>query len=314
LSPSIGLVDIAKGDYPTTCTTASATCVDARRVSGDSGGKYKPDGITAEAATSFANIAGQNAYRTYPGYAGISQDENVATGTYNGLQTAVRIQNRWGLSGEVDYTYSHIIDIQSNDRNTVGNPWNIKYDKASGDYDRRHIFQANYVYNLPFFNKSDGLLKSIAGGWQIAGTLVKETGLPQNVTLNDNGIDTVGLGGGYTNRPNMKAGGKLAYPKTKTQWFDTARIDNNVTPSWAGGINLGFGNWHRDTLVLPGRFNITTSLYKTFQIYKTANFQLKFESFNTLNHTEWNAVDTGSGAITGTQDPRNLQLAGKFNF
>jgi hypothetical protein len=59
---------------------------------------------------------------------------------------------------------------------------------------------------------------------------------------------------------------------------------------------------------------MTTSLYKTFQIHEQLNFQLKFESFNTLNHTEWNAVDTGSGAITGTNDPRNLQLAGKINF
>jgi len=65
---------------------------------------------------------------------------------------------------------------------------------------------------------------------------------------------------------------------------------------------------------LPGRFNLTTSLYKTFQIYKTANFQLKFESFNTMNHTEWNSVNTQSGALNGTQDPRNLQLGGTINF
>ncbi len=120
-----------------------------------------------------------NAYRQYPGYASLTQDQNTATGNYNGLQTAVRIQNRWGLSGEIDYSYSHIIDIQSQDRNQIDNPWNLKYDKGSGDYDRRHIINANYVYNLPIFNKSQGLLKSIAGGWQIAGTLVKESGTPR---------------------------------------------------------------------------------------------------------------------------------------
>jgi hypothetical protein len=65
---------------------------------------------------------------------------------------------------------------------------------------------------------------------------------------------------------------------------------------------------------LPGRFNLTTSLYKTFQIYERASFQIKFESFNTLNHTEFNSVNTTSGALNGTQDPRNLQLAGKFTF
>jgi hypothetical protein len=178
-----------------------------------------------------------NAYRQYPGYAGISQDENVATGNYNGLQTAVRIQNRWGLSGEVDYTYSHQIDIQSQDRNKIDNPWYIKYDKGSGAYDRRHIINANYIYNLPIFNKSQGLVKSIAGGWQIAGTLVKETGVPQQVNLGAN-YDPVGLGGGYTNHPNMTPGGKLHYPKTVVQWFDNTRIDNKVTcPSGQAELN-----------------------------------------------------------------------------
>jgi hypothetical protein len=297
---SIGLVNIALNTPAAACSTPSATCVDARQVAGTH--------------ASFNNIAGMNAYRKYPGYAGINQDQNTSTGNYNGLQTAVRIQNRWGLSGEIDYTYSHIIDIQSTDRNNIDNPWYIKYDKGSGTYDRRHILQANYVYNLPIFNKSQGLLKSIAGGWQIAGTFVKETGMPQQVNLNS-GTDPVGLGGGYQNHPNItNSGVKLGYPKKGTQWFDVTRRDDAITPVWAGGTNLGFGNWGKDTLVLPGRFNLTTSIYKSFQIYEQVNFQLKFESFNTLNHPEWNAVDTTTGKISGTNDPRNLQLGGKFNF
>ena len=310
MSPNVGLVDIKLGDYPTTCTTSSASCVDARQVAGDPNAHYAGD-----AKTSFANIAGVNAYVNYPGYSSISQDENVATGTYNGLQSAVRFQNRWGLSGEVDYTYSHQIDIQSQDRNNVDNPWNIKYDKGSGDYDRRHIIQANYVYNLPIFNKSQGLLKSIAGGWQIAGTFIKETGNPQKITLGAS-YDPVGLNGGYTNHPNITPGGKLHYPKKVSNWFDNTRIDNNVKPVWAGGTNLGFGNWGKDTLVLPGRFNLTTSLYKTFQIYRDVSFQMKFESFNTLNHAEFNSINASSTTsnLNGTYDPRNLQLGGKFIF
>jgi hypothetical protein len=307
LPTNIGLVNIGAG-MAAACTTPSATCVDARQVTGDGNGHYGSD-----AATSFNNLGSMNAYRSYPGYAGITQDENVATGTYNGLQSAIRIQNRWGLSGEVDYTYSHQIDIQSQDRNEIDNPWNIKYDKGSGSYDRRHILNANYVYNLPFFNKGNGLVRTIAGGWQIAGTFVKETGIPQQINISA-GYDPVGLGGGYNSHPNMTPGGKLQYPKTVSQWFDSSRIDNKVTPVWAGGTNLGFGNWGKDAMILPGRFNLTTSLYKSFQIHEQVNFQLKIESFNTLNHTEFNSVNNSTGGLNGTQDPRNLQLAGKFNF
>ena len=60
----------------------------------------------------------------------------------------------------------------------MSNPWNFKYDKGSGQYDRRHIFNVNYVYHLPFFNRSQGLVKTMAGGWELAGTFVDETGTP----------------------------------------------------------------------------------------------------------------------------------------
>ena len=44
----------------------------------------------------------------------------------------------------------------------VSNPWNLKYDKGSGVLDRRHILSTNYVYKLPFFTKSTGLLHALA--------------------------------------------------------------------------------------------------------------------------------------------------------
>src|ERR1019366_1338975 len=115
LSPSIGTVN-----YNTTGGTA-----DARMVYGDSGGKYGLDTKTG----GFANVGGLNAYRQFPGYAQITQDQNNTNGGYNGFQTGLRVQNRWGLSGDIDYTWSHEIDITYEDRKTLDNPWNTKYDK-----------------------------------------------------------------------------------------------------------------------------------------------------------------------------------------
>jgi hypothetical protein len=299
LSPNIGLVNYGAGT------------ADARMVQGDSGGKYTGDIKTG----GFANVGGMNAYRQYQGYTQISQDQNNTNGGYNGFQTGLRVQNRWGLSGDIDYTWSHEIDITYQDRVSLDNPWNTKYDKGSGYLDRRHILNVDYVYNLPFFNKSQGLLKSIAGGWQLAGTFVKETGVPVSLGLSTpGGYDPVGLGEGYTNRPNITAGGKLAYSKKVDNWYDKTRVDNNITPSWAGGANLGFGNWGKDTLVGPGRVNFTTNLYKDFQIYKTATFQIRAESFNTFNHTEFSSIDSTANKVNGTYDPRNLELGGRFVF
>ncbi|MGA8729088.1 MAG: carboxypeptidase-like regulatory domain-containing protein [Terracidiphilus sp.] len=256
-----------------------------------------------------------NSFRVYPGYSGITQQETTTNGTYNGFQTGLRIQNRWGLSGELDYTYSHEIDIQTYDNTCcLSNPWYAKYDKGSGFLDRRNIFGGNYIYNLPIFTKSSGLLKSVAGGWELAGTFADTSGVP--LANQYGGNDTIGLGGGYQNR--MNATGKMDYPKKVKQWFDTAKLTVPVN-AWDGGPNQGFGNSGKDAVVGPTGVNFTTSLYKSFAMTERAHFELRFESFNTFNHTRFNNVDVKNtdgnyGQVTNTLDPRTLELGGKFIF
>jgi hypothetical protein len=158
----------------------------------------------------------------------------------------------------------------------------------------------------------------LLGGWQVAGVVTAESG-----TLIANqgpglslSYDPVGLGGGYTNRPNVSA--KPKYTKTAKQWFDTSVFSAPV-PVWLGGANEGFGNARKDIALGPGRFNFDTSLYKTFKIHESTNFEFRAESFNTFNHTEFNSIGSafGSGTFgqpTTTWDPRVLQFGGKLNF
>jgi hypothetical protein len=282
---------------------------------GDGNNKYGarcPDGTTP---TSLANAA---LYRTYQGWGNINQQENTTNGNYNGFQTGIRVQNRWGLSGEFDYTWSHEIDLTTQDLVGVSNPWNLKYDKGSGFLDRRHIISANYVYHLPIFKNSVGLTKTMLGGWEVAGTFLAQSGAPNNVpgvgvSLN---YDPIGLGGGYTNRPNQSA--KTHYLKQRNQWFDKTAFSAPV-PAWLGGPNLGFGNARKDSIVGPSRVNFTTSLYKSFAMTERARFELRFESFNTFNHFQPNNLNTTYGnsdfaKITSAWDPRTLELGGKFVF
>ena len=71
----------------------------------------------------------------------------------------------------------------------------------------------------------------------------------------------------------------------------------------------------------PGLFNWNMSLFKDFPITNAEGprFELRFESFNTFNHTEFNAIDTGTtdstyGQVTSAYDPRVFQFGGKFMF
>jgi len=259
------------------------------------------------------SLTAPDQYRTYPGYAGITEQENNTNGNYHGFQTGLRLQGRWGLSGELDYTYSHETDITSTDDSGIDNPFNIKYMKGSGSFDRRHIISANYIYKLPLF-KAAGITHTILGGWEVAGTIIDETGVPTTPRISIS--DTVGLDGGYTNRPNQS--GKSARHGKITDAFDTSVFSNPV-PAWLGGPNQGFGNAGKDAIPGPNRVNFTTSLYKSFAFTEKVGFQFRAETFNTFNHTEPNGVGNtlgtaNFGTVTSFYDPRNLEFGGKFTF
>ena len=258
-----------------------------------------------------------NLYRIFPGFSTITQEENQTNFNYHSFQAGLRMENLHGLTLGLYYTYSHELDEVSNDLNGLSNPFNSSYDYGSGALDRRHIFNGNYIYNLPFFaNTSSVLERTILGGWSISGITVAQSGTPQPIAYT--GSDVLGLGGGTTNRPDLVA--PVSYPKHRLAWFTTSSFANPTAP-WSGGPNQGFGNAGKDVVVLPGLFNTNLSLFKTipFTSGEGPSIELRFESFNTFNHTEFNALDANTadgnfGQITGSYDARTLQLGAKFKF
>jgi hypothetical protein len=275
-----------------------------------------------------ATVSGTNAnlYRIYQGWAGITQVENSTNAHYNSLQTALRMENRHNLTLQLSYTYSHEIDISSGDLGStnqqnagpqISNPFNPKYDHGSGTIDFRHVFTANYIYNFPTFANSGAAMRLLVGGWQFSGITAAQAGNPVNVSYSP---DTLGLGGGTFNRPNFNASSR-SYPKKQLAWFNKGAYSDPLAP-WAGGTTQGFGTAGKDSMVGPGLFNFNLSLFKEFPITKVAEgprFQLRFESYNTFNHTQWSTIstkftDTDFGQITATNDPRTWQFGGKFLF
>ncbi len=231
-----------------------------------------------------AGKANANLYRIFPGYAGITQEEDETNFNYNSLQAGVRVENRHGLTTQVAYTWSHNMSIVSNDLNSISNPFNAHYDYGSDTgFDRRHILNLSYVYALPWFTKSSNMAaREVLGGWSISGITFFESGVPQRVAYS--GSDVLGLGGGTSNRPNLVS--KVSYPKTFNAWFSTSSFADPLAP-WAGGGNQGFGNAPKDAVKGPGIQNWNISLFKSIPLTsgEGPRIDLRFESFNTFNHT-----------------------------
>jgi len=267
----------------------------------------------------WANQGGKiitNKLRQYPGFANINQEENETNSHYHSLQAGVRFENRWGFTSQVAYTYSHEIDTASNDLNGIPNPFNTNYGKGSGSLDRRNIFNVSYVYALPFAKHTSNMAaRAIIGGWGISGITVFQSGTP--LTIGYNGSDTIGTSG-TTNRANQVA--PITYAKTQAAWFSKASYGDPVAP-WFGGANQGFGNSGRDSAVGPGLNNTNLSLTKNinFTSHEGPAIELRFESFNTFNKTQFSGVDTSNhdgnfGQVTSIYSPRILELGGKFRF
>ena len=265
-------------------------------------------------------VAGAN-YNTaaglpYPGFHSIDLSTNEANSHYNALQIDLSSQVGRDLALRAFYTLSRTIDPTTagsggGDLGNVSNPYaGWQYDNGPGGYDRTNNAAVNFIYDIPFLrNSSNRLLKSTVGGWQVSGIVTLSSGLPINVQLtggqSGNGLPNA------TNRPDQT--GAVSYPHTVGEWFNTSVFTDPAVGA--------FGTVGHNSLRGPGRDNWNLSLFKSFLISEArgSRFELRVESFNTWNHTEFNAVSNGLGSsnfgqVTSAFDPRIFQLGGKLYF
>ena len=259
----------------------------------------------------------------YPGFNQITLSENEANSHYNAMQVDLNSQVK-DVQLRVLYTYSRAIDAStsgtSGDLANVSNPYaGWRFDVGPSGLDRTHTFVANFIYDIPVFrHTSSRLVKSTIGGWQVSGIVTIESGLPINLTAGTGVSDY--LGSGATSRPDLT--GKISYPHTpvtctpacyqEIQYF----ADVFDVPSHGTWGNLG-----HNALRGPGRDNWDMSLFKTFSLSESrgSRFEVRLETFNTWNHTQFQNIDTGKGdsrfgQFTSAYGARVLQLGGKIYF
>jgi hypothetical protein len=121
---------------------------------------------------------------------------NSATSTYDALQVSFEKRLSRGFSGGLHYTRSRFIDTASDIVNPSTSevavsmdPFNLNVDRGRSSYDHPHRLVGNFVYELPFHRKREGLVGKLLGGWQINTTFTFQSGAPFSVL---NGLDPAG--------------------------------------------------------------------------------------------------------------------------
>jgi len=213
------------------------------------------------------------------------------------------------------YTWSHSID-DSSDRfdGSFVDSYDPRANRASSNFDQRHILTFSYVWDLPFF-KGQGLAHKVLGGWQYSGITTFQTGTPFSVTFaSDNAGVANGLGSSA--RPDLVGDPHAGFPQTHLDNFGPQFFND---AAFAAPRGLSFGTVTRNSLYNPHRTNFDMSLFKHFAISERMGFEFRAEAYNIFNHTQWGGVGGGLGddgflRVSSAHNPRILQLGAKFSF
>jgi hypothetical protein len=237
-------------------------------------------------------------FRPYPGYSNITFLQPAASSNYNSLQVAVR-RTAGSLQVSLAYTYSHSID-DSSDRSdgSFVNSYDPAANRASSNFDERHVLNASYVWDVPIF-KSPGLAHTALGGWQYSGIISFNTGNPFSVIYpTDNAGVANGVGSSsYADIVGDPKTGVIENPANS----DLGRLFYSAA-AYAAPQGLTFGDSGRNSLRNPDYINFNMALFKHFAIRERAAVEFRAEAFNIFNHTEWMPIAGQAGSFAGNDN------------
>jgi hypothetical protein len=187
---------------------------------------------------------------------------------------------------------------------------------AVADFDVRHRFVANWLWEVPFLKDAAGLKGALLGGWQINGITALQSGFPFNVNTAAAYPTGDYNGDGVNNdRPNTPSFG-LGLPDDSRQ----AYIDG-VFAATAFPRPDVLGDLPRNAYRGPGYASTDLSLFKNFRLPTPHETKLQFraEAFNLFNRVNLqrpngNLAQGTFGRSTQSFAAREIQFALKLIF
>lgn len=254
-----------------------------------------------------------------PNVSSITQNVSGANSSFNALELTFVRHMSHGLNVNVNYTWAHELDNQSNGNTYSTSPWGLlpfnwqHYDYGNSDNDLRQRIAGSAVYTFPFTKSLTGLAGKLAKDWQLNGVAYWQTGQPYSV---DDLSQRIDLGPAiYYDRPQQIGNWKTSNPSI-SKAFNTAAF---AKQPW------GYpGNERRNQLYGLHQRRVDLSLVRDFAILEGLKFQFRAESYNVSNTPNFSfpSADVNNQATFGTISSttpsavrgRVFQFAGKLIF
>jgi hypothetical protein len=276
--------------------------------------------------------------RRNPNFTTITQRISDAQSFYNALQITAVKRMTGGLRAQVSYTFSRAVDdssgINSQDFDSSATYsmdfYDRKADRGLSSFWAKHVMVANWSYEMPFFQNSSGLKKTLLAGWQLNSIATAQTGHPFEVRLGFNrsgNLNTTAFS--FRERPDAVAGCEQVNGGPDRYW--------NINCFTLPAVNTR-GNLGRNTLIGPSLVMLDASMFKEFRFSESRHLQFRAEIFNlpnrpnfqippSANRTAFTAVTRDAqgretptipgswGRITSTvTTSRQIQLGLKLTF
>jgi hypothetical protein len=287
-----------------------------------------PAYVYLQAACTNTHIPNVNSLPLHP-YRGLGRVlslENGADSTYHAFQFGAR-RTRGSLTTSLSYSYSHSID-DSSDRSdpVLVNSYDLRENRASSNFDERHLVTLSYIYQLSFrklvhnladwanerehqgqdpapgSNCCSGVSGYLLDGWEFSGITLFHSGVPftvinnagnTGISVTDNaGVDSnLGIAASY---PDVVHG--LPRPANNYQSFGPL-LGNPA--EFVAPRGLTFGDAGRNFLNNPSQLNFDMALAKLFKVTEGSALEFRAEAFNIFNHTEFRVYDPDNAGSNG---------------
>jgi hypothetical protein len=231
----------------------------------------------------------------YPDFSQVELQEFVGTSNYHSLQATLNRQFGKRLQYFLTYTYSKALGTVATAESGGSeiDPVDARRSYGILPYDRTHIFNASYNYNLPDLARGgwkNGFTKALLNGWQMSGITTFESGRPIYLQLTgaitgNPAIFAYVTTTAFPTATNGRAGAitpvLLRHPQTGAQsvgqrFFDLGAV---AVPGFGGS-----GAYQQPFYVRsPRRSNWDVTFFKNFNFTETKKLQFRVGLFNVFN-------------------------------
>ena len=231
--------------------------------------------------------------------------DGYLSSNYHSLQTSVRKSLSKGLMLQGAYTWSKAINMTDADGwASVGWNWGPVFNRnrAVAGYDRTHVLQMGWVYELPMGKgkqlATSGVAAQILGGWSVNGVMSSYTGTPF----------TVSAPGTSLNAPsNSQTADQVS------SWTQIGAVGRGSTyydpTSFKAVTDVRFGSTGRNILRNPGVWNTDLMINRTFKVTERVSAAFRAEFYNLPNTSHFGGVS--SGDVTSGNFLRILSSSGE---